>query len=278
MRFEGTGQLLRIFIGESDRFGGKPLFQALVEKARAEGLAGATVLRGIEGFGASSHLHTSRILRLSEDLPVIIEIVDTAENIERVMDTFDEMVGDGMMTLEAAQVVTYRGRVKGDRSPIVEDRLRMLAEQAREVTNLEGDRTEARAELESSVRATHQYGAAGAQIVEASGMTAHEVGRILVKLPPTAPAAGDVTPSKGASNSDPLRVGRFSDGQATSPFNAQAQRIGRFSDGQSSGPLEDRIGRFCDGQARSDEPRNRRLGKFSDGLDHRPKYFASSLH
>jgi len=88
MRFEGPGQLLRIFIGESDRFGGKPLFQALVEEARAEGLAGATVLRGIEGFGASSHLHTSRILRLSEDLPVIIEIVDTAENIERVMGTF----------------------------------------------------------------------------------------------------------------------------------------------------------------------------------------------
>jgi uncharacterized protein len=183
MRFDSTGQLLRIFIGQSDRFGGKPLFQALVEKARAEGLAGATVLRGIEGFGARSHLHTSRILRLSEDLPVIIDIVDTAENIERVMDTFDEMVGDGMMTLEAARVVTYRGRVKVDRSSVVEDRLRMLAEQAREVANIAGDRTEARAELESSLLAAHQYGATEAQIVEASGMTADEVGRILATLP-----------------------------------------------------------------------------------------------
>lgn len=269
MRFEGTGQLLRIFIGESDRFGGKPLFQALVEKARAEGLAGATVLRGIEGFGASSHLHTSRILRLSEDLPVIIEIVDTAENIERVMDTFDEMVGDGMMTLEAAQVITYRGRVKGDRSSIVEDRLRMLAEQAREVANREGDRTEASAELESSVRAAHQYGATEARIVEASGITMHEVRRILGKSPPTDSTAGDVTPPEATPDSDPLRVGRFSDGQATSPFNVEAQRIGRFSDGQSSGPLEDRIGRFCEGQARSEES-GRRLGKFSDGLERGP--------
>jgi PII-like signaling protein len=113
MKFEGEGKLLRIFIGESDRFEGKPLYQALVEKARSEGLAGATVLRGIEGFGASSHLHTSRILRLSEDLPIIIEIVDTAENIDRVVPIFDEMVGDGMMTLENVDVITYRARSKG---------------------------------------------------------------------------------------------------------------------------------------------------------------------
>jgi len=271
MRFEGPGQLLRIFIGESDRFGGKPLFQALVEEARAEGLAGATVLRGIEGFGASSHLHTSRILRLSEDLPVIIEIVDTAENIERVMGTFDEMVGDGMMTLEAAQVITYRGRVKGDRSSsIVEDRLRMLAEQARGVANLAGDQTEARAELESSMHAAHQYGATDAQIVEASGMTADEVRGILVSLPLTHSAAGEVTPPEATPNTDPSRVGRFSDGQGRSPLNTAAQRIGRFSDGQSLGPLEDRIGRFCDGQVQSDEPANTRLGKFSDGLELRP--------
>jgi PII-like signaling protein len=280
MRFEGTGQLLRIFIGESDRFGGKPLFQALVEKARAEGLAGATVLRGIEGFGASSHLHTSRILRLSEDLPIIIEIVDTTENIGRVMDTFDAMVGDGMMTLEAAQVITYRGRVKGDRSSIVEDRLRMLAEQAREIANLEGDPTDASTELESSVVAAHQYGATEAQIVEASGMVAHEVRRILRRLHPTESIAGDKAQPGATPNSNPSRLGRFSDGHSSGPLEDRIgrfsdgqssgpleDRIGRFSDGQSSGPLEDRIGRFSDGQARSDDPRDRRLGKFSDGSE-----------
>ena len=85
MRFDGEGKLLRIFIGESDRFGGKPLYQAIVEKSRVEGLAGATVLRGIERFGAESHLHTSRILRLSEDLPIVIEIVDTADHIDRML-------------------------------------------------------------------------------------------------------------------------------------------------------------------------------------------------
>jgi PII-like signaling protein len=117
MRFEGEGKLLRIFIGESDRFEGKPLFEAIVENARREGLAGATVLRGIEGFGASSHLHTSRILRLSEDLPVVIEIVDTEENIDRALPTLDGMVGDGMMTIEKVHVVTYRGSKRGDETP-----------------------------------------------------------------------------------------------------------------------------------------------------------------
>jgi uncharacterized protein len=114
MKFEGDGKLLRIFIGESDRFEGKPLFEAIVENARREGLAGATVLRGIEGFGASSHLHTSRILRLSEDLPVVIEIVDTEENIDRALPTLDGMVGDGMMTIEKVHVVTYRGSKRDD--------------------------------------------------------------------------------------------------------------------------------------------------------------------
>jgi hypothetical protein len=114
MRFEGEGKLLRIFIGESDRFEGKPLYEAIVLKAREEGLAGATVLRGIEGFGASSHIHTSRILRLSEDLPIVIEIADTAENIDRVLPAFDEMVGDGMMTLERVEVLTYRGGNRDD--------------------------------------------------------------------------------------------------------------------------------------------------------------------
>jgi uncharacterized protein len=108
MRLEGEGKLLRLFIGESDTWHGKPLYQAIVERVRQEGLAGATVLRGIEGFGADSHLHTSRILRLSEDLPVVIEIVDTPEQIDSVVPILDEMVGEGMLTLERVQIVSYR--------------------------------------------------------------------------------------------------------------------------------------------------------------------------
>jgi PII-like signaling protein len=108
MRLEGEGKLLRLFIGESDTWHGKPLYQAIVERVRREGLAGATVLRGIEGFGADSHLHTSRILRLSEDLPVVIEIVDTPEQIDRVVPILDEMDGEGMLTLERVQIVSYR--------------------------------------------------------------------------------------------------------------------------------------------------------------------------
>jgi uncharacterized protein len=107
-RLEGEGKLLRLFIGESDTWHGKPLYQAIVERVRKEGLAGATVVRGIEGFGADSHLHTSRILRLSEDLPVVIEIVDTPEQIDRVVPILDEMVGEGMLTLERVQIVSYR--------------------------------------------------------------------------------------------------------------------------------------------------------------------------
>jgi len=114
VRFAGEGKLLRVFIGESDLHGGKPLYQALVERVRAEGLAGATVLRGIEGFGASSHLHTSRILRLSEDLPIVVEIVDTTENIDRILPVVDEMVGDGMVTVERVEVLTYRAVPRGD--------------------------------------------------------------------------------------------------------------------------------------------------------------------
>ena len=108
MRLEGEGKLLRLFIGESDTWHGKPLYQAIVERVRHEGLAGATVLRGIEGFGADSRLHTSRILRLSEDLPIVIEIVDTPDQIDRVVPILDEMVGEGMLTLERVQIVSYR--------------------------------------------------------------------------------------------------------------------------------------------------------------------------
>lgn len=114
MKLEGEGKLLRIFIGESDKHGRKPLYQAIVEMLREEGMAGATVLRGIEGFGATSHLHTARILRLSEDLPIVIEVADTAERIEAIMPRIDEMVSDGMVTLERVEVVTYRAQERGD--------------------------------------------------------------------------------------------------------------------------------------------------------------------
>ena len=107
-RLAGDGKLLRIFIGESDRWHGKPLYQAIVARVREEGLAGATVVRGIEGFGAHSHLHTSRILRLSEDLPVVIEIVDTPERIDAFLPLLDELVEEGMVTVERVQIVAYR--------------------------------------------------------------------------------------------------------------------------------------------------------------------------
>ena len=116
MRLEGEGKLLRIFIGESDRHGRKPLYQAIVEMLRQEGIAGATVLRGIEGFGARSHLHTSRILRLSDDLPIVIEAVDRAEEIDRVLPKLDEMVADGMVTVESVHVVAYRAEEPGKKS------------------------------------------------------------------------------------------------------------------------------------------------------------------
>jgi PII-like signaling protein len=114
VKLEGEGKLLRIFIGESDKHGRKPLYQAIVEMLREEGMAGATVLRGVEGFGANSHLHTARILRLSEDLPIVIEVADTAERIESIMPKLDEMVTDGMVTLERVEVVTYRAQETGD--------------------------------------------------------------------------------------------------------------------------------------------------------------------
>jgi uncharacterized protein len=114
VKLEGEGKLLRIFIGESDKHGRKPLYQAIVEMLREEGLAGATVLRGIEGFGATSRLHTARILRLSEDLPIVIEVADTAERIEAVMPKIDEMVSEGLVTLERVEVVSYRAQPKRD--------------------------------------------------------------------------------------------------------------------------------------------------------------------
>lgn len=101
-------RLLRIFIGESDTHDGKPLYQALVEVMRERGLAGATVLRGIEGFGKSSVLHAAHILRLSEDLPIVIECVDSYDTIETVLPIVDEMIGDGLVTMERVDVRIYR--------------------------------------------------------------------------------------------------------------------------------------------------------------------------
>jgi hypothetical protein len=108
MKLEGTGLLVRIYLGESDRWHGKPLYQAIVERLRERGLAGATVLRGIEGFGAKQHLHSTRILSLSEDLPILVEAVDTEEKIRAVLPELDEMVTDGLITLEKVDVITYR--------------------------------------------------------------------------------------------------------------------------------------------------------------------------
>jgi len=100
--------LLRIFIGESDTYEGRLLYQAIVELFRREGLAGTTVLRGIEGFGKSSRIHASHILRLSEDLPIVIECVDVPEKIEAVLPTLDDMIGDGLVTMERVEVRVYR--------------------------------------------------------------------------------------------------------------------------------------------------------------------------
>jgi PII-like signaling protein len=107
-RFKGERTLMRIFIGESDKYQGKPLYEALLERLRRKGLAGATVLRGVAGFGASSVVHTDKVLRLSLDLPLIIEVVETEEAIQAVLPDLDEMIGGGLITLERARVILYR--------------------------------------------------------------------------------------------------------------------------------------------------------------------------
>jgi PII-like signaling protein len=112
MKISEDGQLLRIFIGESDRWQGKPLYEAIVLKAREMGIAGATMLRGLMGFGAASRIHTAKILRLSEDLPIIIEIVDNADKIEALLPVIDEMVGEGLVTLEKVRILQYRHGAK----------------------------------------------------------------------------------------------------------------------------------------------------------------------
>lgn len=107
-RFKGERTLMRIFIGESDKHQGKPLYEALLQLFRARGLAGATVLRGVAGFGASATVHTEKILRLSLDLPIIIEIVETEEAINGILPDLDRLIGGGLITLERARVILYR--------------------------------------------------------------------------------------------------------------------------------------------------------------------------
>ena len=113
MGLKGEAKLLRIFVGESDRYRGRPLYEAIVLKAREKGLAGASVFRGIMGYGGHSRIHSARLLRLSEDLPVMIEIVDEAEKIEAFLPVLDEMITEGLVTLERVEVVWYRGRGAG---------------------------------------------------------------------------------------------------------------------------------------------------------------------
>ena len=112
-RFKGERTLMRIFLGESDRcnsgpYKGQPLYEAILLTLRQEGCAGATVVRGIAGFGPSAKLHTSKVLRLSSDLPVIVEVVEDEENLQRILRKVDEMMGGGLITMELAQVILYR--------------------------------------------------------------------------------------------------------------------------------------------------------------------------
>ena len=108
MNIPEEGYLLRIFVGESDRHNHRPLYEAIVLKAREAGLAGATVLRGVMGFGKNSVLHTAKILRLSEDLPMLIEIVDSLEKIEAFVPSLDAMIADGLVTIEKVRVIHYK--------------------------------------------------------------------------------------------------------------------------------------------------------------------------
>ena len=109
MNVPEDGYLLRIFVGESDRHGHRPLYEEIVLKAREAGLAGATVLRGVMGFGRHSLIHTTKILRLSEDLPMVVEVVDSREKIEKFLPVLDELIADGLVTLERVNVIHYRG-------------------------------------------------------------------------------------------------------------------------------------------------------------------------
>ena len=108
MSLPSKGKLLRIFIGESDRWNGRPLYEAIVLEAKTRGLAGATVVKGFMGFGAASRIHTAKLLELSQDLPIVIEIVDAEEKIEAFRSEVEKMMGDGLITIEPAEILLYR--------------------------------------------------------------------------------------------------------------------------------------------------------------------------
>ena len=108
MKIPAEGMLLRVFIGESDRHHGRPLYEVIVNEARQRGLAGATVWKGFMGFGAHSRMHTVKILELSQDLPIVIEIVDASEKIEAFLPVLDGLVGEGLVTVEPARIILYR--------------------------------------------------------------------------------------------------------------------------------------------------------------------------
>lgn len=112
MTLPANALLLRVFIGESDKVNGKPLYEVIVEEARKRGMAGATVVRGFLGFGANSRIHTAKLLRLSEDLPVVVEIVDEAEKLEAFLPELDKMIGEGLVTMEKVRVIAYRHNSK----------------------------------------------------------------------------------------------------------------------------------------------------------------------
>ncbi|MER3480309.1 MAG: hypothetical protein C4327_07450 [Meiothermus sp.] len=107
MKLEGEAKLLRIFIGEADKWRGRPLHEAIVAEARARGLAGASVFKGFEGYGAHSRIHSAKILQLSEDLPVLVEIVDTEDRIQAFLPVLDTMVREGLVTMEKVEVIRY---------------------------------------------------------------------------------------------------------------------------------------------------------------------------
>lgn len=109
-RFEGERTLMRIHIGESDRWHGKPLYEAIVEMFRHENFSGVTVLRGVGGYGSSSIYHTEKVLRLSQDLPIVIEAVEFTERVEAILPRLDEMIGGGLVTLEKVRVILYRSK------------------------------------------------------------------------------------------------------------------------------------------------------------------------
>jgi hypothetical protein len=114
MKVEGSGKLLRIFVGESDRWGHQPLYTAIVEAARKAGLAGATVFKGIEGYGGHSVVHAARVFDLSSDLPVLVEIVDSEERVREFVAQLDDMVKEGLVTMESVAIIAYRaGEPKG---------------------------------------------------------------------------------------------------------------------------------------------------------------------